>query len=244
MAASVAPSPSPSPSSSPPPSSSVNVNVGHVNNVSVAHASSVGAHVTAHSGWQRANETVAKHRTKKKTPASQLADVVAQASSWAERMNENQTFQSAFRSRGTGSGAEVGHNNNQVKAVPSFRNDLASLDSHVEFKATQFVRTLVYEMAPPAINTLTVLLFETIIFKHTFHQAWRCVLARFLLPVPFCGPVLRLIGDSSWELNIANFCFYILENGIWVSLFMQRLSYLLDQGWNYSGRYGEFVAPD
>ncbi|XRA97389.1 SET domain-containing protein [Pycnococcus provasolii] len=176
--------------------------------------------LSARSGWQRANETVAKNRTKKKTPASQLADVVAQASSWAERMNENQTFQSAFRSRGTGSGAEVGHNNNQVKAVPSFRNDLASLDSHVEFKATQFVRTLVYEMAPPAINTLTVLLFETIIFKHTFHQAWRCVLARFLLPVPFCGPVLRLIGDSSWELNIANFCFYILENGIWVSLFI------------------------
>ena len=128
----------------------------------------------------------------------------------AEQLNESPTFVSAFRSR-KGRTPEA-------EKIASVDASVAALDASATFKVSQFLRTLVYESLPPGVDTLAVLLAETLVFRHTLGQACRAVLARSLLPVPMVGPLAAMVKANTLGFNLFAIFFYPFQHGFWVCL--------------------------
>ena len=115
---------------------------------------------------------------------------------------------------GAGAGGAAGPSTVRVVARPgaSLRRVVTAADeatvSAIEpaarFKPSQFARTIFYELLPPGVNTLGVLLVETLCFGHTAAEALRSALARELTPVPIVGPLRRALKATAGSMMFAH----------------------------------------
>ena len=108
--------------------------------------------------------------------------------------------------------------------MESIHAAVAALDGSTSFKVSQFVRTFVYEMLPPGLNTLALLLAETLVFRHTPKQAFYAACARKLLSVPLVGPLAAVLKANTPEFNLTNLFLYPFENGFWACLILVAYS--------------------
>ena len=78
-------------------------------------------------------------------------------------------------------------------AVSSAYSRNFEYDPNLEFKFSQFARTLLYELHPPGANWFAVIATEMLVFGHTFKEAKFCAAARGMLPPGF---LIRLIPGT------------------------------------------------
>jgi hypothetical protein len=98
------------------------------------------------------------------------------------------------------SDVRVKHESGGGLVVTSSLSKDYTLEPNVEFKLSQFLRTVVYEALPPSLDYVVCVLTEMVVFGHTRHESICCASSRMLLPFPVFGPLKKVFVTNEGNM--------------------------------------------